>query len=203
MQPKGTPTNQQAVNQSQLDQAMQEQDFHERVGKKYNVVFDQLMKKGKARLDQQFTNRHNSRQFTESANFQNQYRFQMEMMRQRIKFDVAWQIFDEINDSNDTLKLCDLSCLDFEDAVVIAKQKIYDLAKYASMQSHQTTEPHVLNIKCAEDHLILMEDEFGRTPLKNCVLDMVQKELRFDHHYIPTLRTILVKVDHRDLKRFD
>ena len=62
----------------------------------------------------------------------------MEMMRQKIKFDVAWQIFDEVNEDNDTLKFCDLSCLDFEDAVIIAKQKIYELAKYASLQSHQS-----------------------------------------------------------------
>jgi len=48
-----------------------------------------------------------------------------------------------------------------------------------------------------------MEDEFGRTPLKNCVLEMVQKELHFDHYYIPTLRTILIKLDHGDLKRLE
>ena len=48
-----------------------------------------------------------------------------------------------------------------------------------------------------------MEDEYGRTPLKNCVLEMIQKELHLDHHYIPTLRTILVKVDYRDLKRLE
>ena len=161
------------------------------------------MKKGKARLDQQFTNKNNSMQFQQSTNFQNQYRYQLELMRQRIKFDVAWQIFDEVNEGNDTLKHCDLSCLDFEDAVIIAKQKIYELAKHASLQSHLTTEPFVINIRCAEDHLILMEDEYGRTPLKNCVLEMVQKELCFDHHYIPTLRTILVKVDHQSLKKFD
>ena len=127
----------------------------------------------------------------------------MEMMRQRIKFDVAWQIFDEVNRENDTLRHIDLSCLDFEDAIVISKQKIYEVAKHASMNSYQTTQPFVLNIKCAEDHLILMEDEYGRTPLKNCVLEMIQKELNFDHYYIPTLRTILVKLDHRDLKKLE
>jgi len=32
---------------------------------------------------------------------------------------------------------------------------------------------------------------------------MVQKELHFDHYYIPTLRTILIKLDHGDLKRLE
>ena len=32
---------------------------------------------------------------------------------------------------------------------------------------------------------------------------MVQKELHFDHYYIPTLRTILVKIDHGDLKKLE
>jgi|APCry1669189534_1035231.scaffolds.fasta_scaffold73121_2 hypothetical protein len=53
----------------------------------------------------------------------------------------------------------------------------------------------VLNIKCSEDHLIIMEDEHGRAPLKNCILEMVKNELRLDHYYIPTLKTILVRVE--------
>lgn len=119
---------------------------------------------------------------------------------------MAWQIFDEINLQNDTRKHIDLSCLDYEDAIIIAKQKIYELAKLASIQSYQSSNPPsllVLNIKCAEDHLILIEDEFGRTPLKNCILEMIQKELSFDHYYIPYKKTILVKVDHKSIQRFD
>ena len=61
----------------------------------------------------------------------------------------------------------------------------------------------MVNIKCAEDHLILMEDTYGRTPLKNCVLEMIRNELKLDNYYIPTHRVILVKVDHRDLKTLD
>lgn len=98
------------------------------------------------------------------------------MIRQRIKFDVAWQIFDDVNANNDTQQHIELSCLDYEDAIIIAKQKIYELAKFASIKSYQTTSsptPFVLNIKCAEDHLILIEDEYGRTPLKNCILEMI------------------------------
>lgn len=128
------------------------------------------------------------------------------MIRQRIKFDVAWQIFDEVNAHNDTQKHIDLSCLDYEDAIIIAKQKVYELSKFASIQSYQTTgspTPYILNVKCAEDHLILIEDEYGRTPLKNCILEMIQKELGFDHFYIPMQKTILVKVDHKSIQRFD
>ena len=54
----------------------------------------------------------------------------------------------------------------------------------------------IINIKCSEDHLIIIEDEFGRAPLKNCILEMVKNELKLDHHYISTLKTILVRVDH-------
>ena len=43
------------------------------------------------------------------------------MIRQKIKVDVAWKIFDEINSINDTLKHIDLGCLDFHDAIAITK----------------------------------------------------------------------------------
>ena len=43
------------------------------------------------------------------------------MIRQKIKFDVAWKIFEEINEPNETLKHMDLSCLDFYDAIAITK----------------------------------------------------------------------------------
>ena len=45
----------------------------------------------------------------------------MEIMRQKIKFDVAWQIFDEINQEYDSLKHIDLCCLDYVDAIAITK----------------------------------------------------------------------------------
>ena len=49
-------------------------------------------------------------------------------MKQQINYDIAWQIFDEINQSYDTDKLIDLNCLDLMDAKAITKQKIYDVA---------------------------------------------------------------------------
>lgn len=78
------------------------------------------MKQAKHNLDMQL-DQNNPENFKQTANFQNQYRYQLEMIRQRIKFDVAWQIFDEVNADNDTQKHIDLSCLDYEDAIIITK----------------------------------------------------------------------------------
>ena len=52
-----------------------------------------------------------------------------------------------------------------------------------------------MNIKCAEDHLIPVEDQFGRAPLKNCIVQMIKNELGIDHFYISATRTILVRID--------
>ena len=56
-------------------------------------------------------------------------------MSQKIKFDVAWQIFDDVNYQNDTHQHIDLSCLDHPDALAITKQKIFDLAIVAAKRS--------------------------------------------------------------------
>ena len=49
-------------------------------------------------------------------------------MQQQINYDVAWQLFDEVNRDNDTDQFIDLNCQDIQDAKAIAKQKIYDMA---------------------------------------------------------------------------
>ena len=54
---------------------------------------------------------------------------QFQEMLQQINYDVAWQIFDEVNEYNDVEQIVDLNCLDIMDAQAITKQKIYDLAK--------------------------------------------------------------------------
>ena len=56
-------------------------------------------------------------------------------MRLRCKYDVAWRIFDEVNQFNDNYKHIDLTCLDYDDAVMIAKKKIIELARHASLQA--------------------------------------------------------------------
>jgi len=124
----------------------------------------------------------------------------MEVISQKIKFDVAWKIFDEINERNETYKHIDLSCLDFSDALAITKQKIYDLAKFVALRNPKTPcqgshNNYVLNIKCAEDHMLEVDSEFGTRIVKNGILDMIQSELGLDQHYIPATRTILVRVD--------
>jgi hypothetical protein len=43
-----------------------------------------------------------------------------------------------VNQNNDTLKHIDLSCLDYEDAIIIAKSKVKDLANYASMNYYKS-----------------------------------------------------------------
>lgn len=56
-------------------------------------------------------------------------------MKQQINYDIAWQIFDEVNQSYDTDKYIDLNCLELSDAKAITKQKIYDVALLKREQS--------------------------------------------------------------------
>lgn len=49
-------------------------------------------------------------------------------MKQQINYDIAWQIFDEVNKHFEVEKFIDLSCLDMIDAQAITKQKILDCA---------------------------------------------------------------------------
>jgi len=51
-------------------------------------------------------------------------------MRIRIEWDIAWKIFDHVNKENDTKLQIDLNCLDINEACSIAKQCIYEAAKY-------------------------------------------------------------------------
>ena len=50
-------------------------------------------------------------------------------MKTRIEWDVAWRIFDHVNENNNTKKLIDLNCLDINEAISITKQQIYDVAQ--------------------------------------------------------------------------
>ena len=49
-------------------------------------------------------------------------------MKIRIEWDVAWRIFDHVNENNDIKKHIDLNCLDVNEAMSIAKQQIYEIA---------------------------------------------------------------------------
>lgn len=50
-------------------------------------------------------------------------------MKMRIEWDVAWRIFDHVNEGNDTTKYIDLHCLDVFEAESITKQCIYEAAR--------------------------------------------------------------------------
>ena len=56
---------------------------------------------------------------------------QYEDAKQEIHWDVAWQVFDEVNDAKDTERYIDLHCQPIDDAIAICKQKIFDLAEIA------------------------------------------------------------------------
>lgn len=49
-------------------------------------------------------------------------------MKIRIEWDVAWRIFDLVNEENDVSKHIDLNCLDINEAISITKQQIFDVA---------------------------------------------------------------------------
>ena len=71
-----------------------------------------------------------------------------------------------------------MSCLDFTDAIAITKQKIYDLAKFVAIRNPKNAysannNNYILNIKCAEDHIVQVENEFGATVFRNGILDML------------------------------
>lgn len=55
-------------------------------------------------------------------------------MKQQINYDIAWQIFDEVNMYYDIERFIDLNCLDLIDAQAITKQKLLDTAQLASKQ---------------------------------------------------------------------
>ena len=124
------------VKQPKLS-VQQELDRNDRISDKYNRVFDQKMKKAKAEYDNQIQQQLQMIGPSEGKIDESEYRYQLEIIRQRVKFDVAWQIFDEINYYNDTLQFIELTCLDHTDAIAITKQKIFELARQASEKSNQ------------------------------------------------------------------
>lgn len=84
--------------------------------------------------------------------------------RDEIRWDIAWQIFDEVNEDVDSDQEIDLHGLDVEEAQAITKQKICDIAQMAS-DEHQKglqnnvnhlkapkKKNYVLAILCGEEH---------------------------------------------------
>lgn len=49
--------------------------------------------------------------------------------KQELIWDIAWEIFDDVNQYHDTDKHINLCCLSIDEAIPIAKQKIFDIAE--------------------------------------------------------------------------
>ena len=68
----------------------QELDRNDRISDKYNRVFDQKMKKAKAEYDNQIQQQLQMIGPSEGKIDESEYRYQLEIIRQRVKFDIAW-----------------------------------------------------------------------------------------------------------------
>lgn len=119
---------------------------------------------------------------------------QYQEARQEIHWDIAWQVFDEVNEYNDVSKFIDLNCIEVDEAIAICKQKLYDVAE--QIQKQYTGQDHVLNILCSELQMESVVDQYdGRTKIQNQILDMVQNELNLDFNYQANTNNILVRID--------
>jgi len=121
----------------------------------------------------------------------------------RIEWDVAWRIFDHVNENNDTSRHIDLHCLDINEAESITKQQIYEAARSVqnmgksesifSMNIFCMSNPRpsfvekVLSIKCSPDHIVDGE---------NKIITMLKNDFDYlDYYYLVEHRLILVKID--------
>ena len=89
-------------------------------------------------------------------------------MKLRIEWDVAWRIFDHVNENNDISRTIDLNCLDIFEAESITKQQIYESARnvqnnqgggiFSNLFCMSNPRPSyiekVLSIRCAAHHMI-------------------------------------------------
>ena len=130
------------------------------------------------------------REYQDSYNTQNPMtQEQYEDAKQEVHWDIAWQIFDEVNAAKDTTRHIDLHCQPIEEAIAICKQKIFDLAQIA--RNEYPPQDFVFAIQCSQEHL-MAPDRNG--PLKNVIHGMIKHEMRLDHHYLPQLKVLLVRV---------
>lgn len=126
-------------------------------------------------------------------------------MKQEAHWDIAWQIFDEVNKENDTERFIDLNCLELEDALAITKQKIYDAAqsKSESFNSKQSyTDNSVLSILTSKHHLVPLSDSKNQwggnsqnKAVANGVMDMIANDLELDNYYNTINKIVLVRIN--------
>ena len=147
---------------------------------------------------------------------------QYQEKRVRIEWDIAWSIFDHVNQGNDKHKDIDLNCLDVNEAITITKQTICDIAKelkqkqaeymgnlFAKLTSIDELEEfkknnkaqeysQILSIKCADDHFQTI-DKFKQLR-RNMILNLIEQEMNLEHYYFEQASTIMVKIDHKTLE---
>ena len=83
-------------------------------------------------------------------------------IQKQIRWDVAWQTFDQVNKDLHNGFEINLMCLDQEEALAIAKQKIYDVAQgfrddemskvKNDPQAKLSEKLRVIAILCSDDH---------------------------------------------------
>ena len=125
--------------------------------------------------------------------------------KKEIHWQVAMDIFEEVNLCKNQQSCIDLNCQPVPAAIAITKQKIYDLAEAVRNQSE--VWDWVLAIQTAEGHMMspldaeysVPQTPIGNAPqvqtnLKNVLHGLIKHELRLDHFYIPQQRVVLVRI---------
>ena len=111
-------------------------------------------------------------------------------MKMRIEWDVAWRIFDHVNEHNDTARNIDLNCLDIYEAESITKQQIYECARkvmnegkggifnlnlFCRSDPRPSYAEKVLSIKCADEHMHHYE---------NRIINMLKNDFDYLDYYL-------------------
>lgn len=122
----------------------------------------------------------------------------------QINYDIAWQIFDEVNESNNTFEIIDLNCLDLLDAQAITKQKLYELSlamREKENESFIKVPDKILCIVCSNEHFYQKTGKGGEhETLQNAMVEIIDKELQLDFHYLSDAKTILVRINSQTIE---
>lgn len=99
---------------------------------------------------------------------------QLQDIKEQIDFDISWNIFDEVNQYNDTEKVLDLNCLDPLDAQQILKTKIFEnaLVIYNKFNEKRIKRnlSHVILIVCGKNHYT---SQLGSKLQRNQILNFI------------------------------
>ena len=118
-------------------------------------------------------------------------------MKLRIQWDIAWQIFAEVNENNDTDKVIDLNCLDVSEAKGVARQCILDHAKQLMQRQKTASKPipyHLFTIQCAPDHTVQMINSGQLMESKNQIVKMIDELFGLEYFYVEDKEVVIVKI---------